>query len=304
MGTMSYHSPVLLAECLHFLNLRPNGTYVDATFGGGGHSRAILEQLGPNGRLIAFDQDPDAQANALSDSRFTLVPHNFEHLKRFLKLHRVGQVDGILADLGVSSHQLDVPERGFAHKFDGPLDMRMNPEAGQPASEWLNEVGELELRKVLAEFGDVERPAAVAAAIVRALPIATTTELKAVLEPFSQRGRNAKLPARVFQAIRIAVNREMDVLDCFLTDCVDVLAPGGRLVVMSYHSLEDRRVKNLMREGRLDGEADRDDFGRRLVPFSLITRKPVSAGPDELERNPRSRSARLRAAEKTAPNHG
>lgn len=301
---MSYHSPVLLAECLHFLNLRPNGTYVDATFGGGGHSRAILEQLGPNGRLIAFDQDPDAQANALSDSRFTLVPHNFEHLKRFLKLHRVGQVDGILADLGVSSHQLDVPERGFAHKFDGPLDMRMNPEAGQPASEWLNEVGELELRKVLAEFGDVERPAAVAAAIVRALPIATTTELKAVLEPFSQRGRNAKLPARVFQAIRIAVNREMDVLDCFLTDCVDVLAPGGRLVVMSYHSLEDRRVKNLMREGRLDGEADRDDFGRRLVPFSLITRKPVSAGPDELERNPRSRSARLRAAEKTAPNHG
>lgn len=304
MGTMSYHSPVLLAECLHFLNLRPNGTYVDATFGGGGHSRAILEQLGPNGRLIAFDQDPDAQANALSDSRFTLVPHNFEHLKRFLKLHRVGQVDGILADLGVSSHQLDVPERGFAHKFDGPLDMRMNPEAGQPASEWLNEVGELELRKVLAEFGDVERPAAVAAAIVRALPIATTTELKAVLEPFSQRGRNAKLPARVFQAIRIAVNREMDVLDSFLTDCVDVLAPGGRLVVMSYHSLEDRRVKNLMREGRLDGEADRDDFGRRLVPFSLITRKPVSAGPDELERNPRSRSARLRAAEKTAPNHG
>jgi 16S rRNA (cytosine1402-N4)-methyltransferase len=301
---MSYHSPVLLAECLHFLNLRPNGTYVDATFGGGGHSRAILEQLGPNGRLIAFDQDPDAQANALSDSRFTLVPHNFEHLKRFLKLHRVGQVDGILADLGVSSHQLDVPERGFAHKFDGPLDMRMNPEAGQPASEWLNEVGELELRKVLAEFGDVERPAAVAAAIVRALPIATTTELKAVLEPFSQRGRNAKLPARVFQAIRIAVNREMDVLDCFLTDCVDVLAPGGRLVVMSYHSLEDRRVKNLMREGRLDGEADRDDFGRRLVPFSLITRKPISAGPDELERNPRSRSARLRAAEKTAPNHG
>jgi 16S rRNA (cytosine1402-N4)-methyltransferase len=204
----------------------------------------------------------------------------------------------------VSSHQLDVPERGFAHKFDGPLDMRMNPEAGQPASEWLNEVGELELRKVLAEFGDVERPAAVAAAIVRALPIATTTELKAVLEPFSQRGRNAKLPARVFQAIRIAVNREMDVLDCFLTDCVDVLAPGGRLVVMSYHSLEDRRVKNLMREGRLDGEADRDDFGRRLVPFSLITRKPISAGPDELERNPRSRSARLRAAEKTAPNHG
>lgn len=304
MGTMSYHSPVLLAECLHFLNLRPNGTYVDATFGGGGHSRAILEQLGPNGRLIAFDQDPDAQANALSDSRYTLVPHNFEHLKRFLKLHRVAQVDGILADLGVSSHQLDVPERGFAHKFDGPLDMRMNPEAGQPASEWLNEVGELELRKVLAEFGDVERPAAVAAAIVRALPIATTTELKAVLEPFSQRGRNAKLPARVFQAIRIAVNREMDVLDCFLTDCVDVLAPGGRLVVMSYHSLEDRRVKNLMREGRLDGEADRDDFGRRLVPFSLITRKPVSAGPDELERNPRSRSARLRAAEKTAPNHG
>ncbi|MGA1398315.1 MAG: 16S rRNA (cytosine(1402)-N(4))-methyltransferase RsmH, partial [Schleiferiaceae bacterium] len=251
-----------------------------------------------------FDQDPDAQANALDDPRFTMVPHNFEHLKRFLRLHGAPQVDGILADLGVSSHQLDVPERGFAHKYDGPLDMRMNPEAGQPASEWLNEVGELELRKVLAEFGDVERPAAVAAAMLRALPLTTTNELKAVLEPFSQRGRNAKLPARVFQAIRIAVNREMDVLDTFLTDSVDALKPGGRLVVMSYHSLEDRRVKNLMREGRIDGEADRDDFGRRLVPFQVLTRKPVSAGPDELEANPRSRSARLRAAEKLAIIHG
>ena len=301
---MSYHSPVLLAECLEFLNLRPDGTYVDATFGGGGHSRAILEKLGPNGRLFGFDQDPDAQANALDDPRFTMVPHNFEHLKRFLRLHGAPQVDGILADLGVSSHQLDVPERGFAHKYDGPLDMRMNPEAGQPASEWLNEVGELELRKVLAEFGDVERPAAVAAAMLRALPLTTTNELKAVLEPFSQRGRNAKLPARVFQAIRIAVNREMVVLDTFLTDSVDALKPGGRLVVMSYHSLEDRRVKNLMREGRIDGEADRDDFGRRLVPFQVLTRKPVSAGPDELEANPRSRSARLRAAEKLAITHG
>ncbi|MGA0109324.1 MAG: 16S rRNA (cytosine(1402)-N(4))-methyltransferase RsmH [Schleiferiaceae bacterium] len=301
---MSYHSPVLLAECLEFLNLRPDGTYVDATFGGGGHSRAILEKLGPNGRLFGFDQDPDAQANALDDPRFTMVPHNFEHLKRFLRLHGAPQVDGILADLGVSSHQLDVPERGFAHKYDGPLDMRMNPEAGQPASEWLNEVGELELRKVLAEFGDGERPAAVAAAMLRALPLTTTNELKAVLEPFSQRGRNAKLPARVFQAIRIAVNREMDVLDTFLTDSVDALKPGGRLVVMSYHSLEDRRVKNLMREGRIDGEADRDDFGRRLVPFQVLTRKPVSAGPDELEANPRSRSARLRAAEKLAIIHG
>ncbi|MEY2971226.1 MAG: hypothetical protein RL738_67 [Bacteroidota bacterium] len=301
---MSYHSPVLLAECLEFLNLRPDGTYVDATFGGGGHSRAILEKLGPNGRLFGFDQDPDAQANALDDPRFTMVPHNFEHLKRFLRLHGAPQVDGILADLGVSSHQLDVPERGFAHKYDGPLDMRMNPEAGQPASEWLNEVGELELRKVLAEFGDVERPAAVAAAMLRALPLTTTNELKAVLEPFSQRGRNAKLPARVFQAIRIAVNREMDVLDTFLTDSVDALKPGGRLVVRSYHSLEDRRVKNLMREGRIDGEADRDDFGRRLVPFQVLTRKPVSAGPDELEANPRSRSARLRAAEKLAIIHG
>lgn len=301
---MSYHSPVLLAECLEFLNLRPDGTYVDATFGGGGHSRAILEKLGPNGRLFGFDQDPDAQANALDDPRFTMVPHNFEHLKRFLRLHGAPQVDGILADLGVSSHQLDVPERGFAHKYDGPLDMRMNPEAGQPASEWLNEVGELELRKVLAEFGDVERPAAVAAAMLRALPLTTTNELKAVLEPFSQRGRNAKLPARVFQAIRIAVNREMDVLDTFLTDSVEALKPGGRLVVMSYHSLEDRRVKNLMREGRIDGEADRDDFGRRLVPFQVLTRKPVSAGPDELEANPRSRSARLRAAEKLAIIHG
>lgn len=300
---MSYHSPVLLAECLDLLSLRPDGTYVDATFGGGGHSAAILAKLGPQGRLIAFDQDPDAQANALKDPRFTLVPHNFEHLSRFLKLHGAAQVDGILADLGVSSHQLDVPERGFAHKYDGPLDMRMNPEAGEPASQWLNEVGELELRKVLAEFGDVERPAAVAAALLRALPITTTSQLRDVLEPFSQRGRNTKLPARVFQAIRIAVNREMDVLDRFLTDCIPSLKVGGRLVVMSYHSLEDRRVKNLMREGRISGEADRDEFGRRLVPFAVLTRKPISAGAEELDANPRSRSARLRAAEKIA-NHG
>ena len=301
---MSYHSPVLLAECLDFLNLRPDGTYVDATFGGGGHSRAILERLGPNGRLIAFDQDPDAHANALDDARFTLVPYNFEHLKRFLKLHGAVQVDAILADLGVSSHQLDAPERGFAHKYEGPLDMRMNPEAGQPASEWLNDVGELELRKVLAEFGDVERPAAVAAAILRALPLTTTAQLRDVLEPFSQRGRNTKLPARVFQAVRIAVNREMEVLDTFLTDCIPSLKVGGRLVVMSYHSLEDRRVKNLLREGRLDGEAERDDFGRRLVPFHVLTRKPVSVSPAELEENPRSRSARLRAAEKIEVSRG
>lgn len=301
---MSYHKPVLLAECLDFLNLRPDGTYIDATFGGGGHSRAMLEALGSKGRLIAFDQDPDAGANALEDPRFTLVPHNFEHLKRFLKLHGAPVVDGILADLGVSSHQLDQPERGFAHKYEGPLDMRMNPEAGQPASEWLSEVGELELRKVLAEFGDVERPAGITAAILKALPLTTTAELRLVIEPFCSRGRNAKLPTRVFQAIRIAVNREMEVLETFLADCVPSLKPGGRLVVMSYHSLEDRRVKNLMREGRCQGEADRDSFGRRLVPFEVLTRKPISAGPEELEENPRSRSARLRAAEKIEVGHG
>ena len=296
---MTYHNPVLLQESLDLLNLRPEGTYVDVTFGGGGHSRAILERLGPQGRLIAFDQDPDAAANALDDPRFTLVPHNFEHLRRFLKLHRAPLVDGILADLGVSSHQFDVFDRGFSIRGDGPLDMRMNPRLGQSAAEWLNEVDELTLVRTLAVYGEVDRPKRVAQGILAAhatSPITRTQQLRDVIEPLGTRGE--KLFAKVFQALRIAVNREMEVLEQLLESGKDVLAPGGRFVVISYHSLEDRRVKLFFREGQLEGEAPRDSFGNRLVPFNLITRKAQVPSVEEIHLNPRARSAKLRAAER------
>jgi 16S rRNA (cytosine1402-N4)-methyltransferase len=296
---MTYHNPVLLQESLDLLNLRPEGTYVDVTFGGGGHSRAILERLGPQGRLIAFDQDPDAAANALDDPRFTLVPHNFEHLRRFLKLHRAPLVDGILADLGVSSHQFDVFDRGFSIRGDGPLDMRMNPRLGQSAAEWLNEVDELTLVRTLAVYGEVDRPKRVAQGILAAhttSPITRTQQLLDVIEPLGTRGE--KLFAKVFQALRIAVNREMEVLEQLLESGKDVLAPGGRFVVISYHSLEDRRVKLFFREGQLEGEAPRDSFGNRLVPFNLITRKAQVPSVEEIHLNPRARSAKLRAAER------
>jgi 16S rRNA (cytosine1402-N4)-methyltransferase len=296
---MTYHNPVLLQPCIDLLNLRPDGTYVDVTFGGGGHSRAILAQLGPKGRLIAFDQDPDAQANAMDDPRFTLVPHNFEHLKRFLKLHGAPQVDGILADLGVSSHQFDAFERGFSFRGDGPLDMRMNPKVGKPASEWLNEVDEWTLIRVLAEYGEVDRPKRVAQAILEAhsaQPLLTTQALMEVLSTEGTRGE--KLFAKVFQAIRIALNREIELLETLLENGCSVLAPGGRFVVISYHSLEDRRVKRYFRDGRMEGEAPKDDFGNRLVPFDLVTRKAIVPDAQELQENPRSRSAKLRAAQK------
>ena len=296
---MTYHNPVLLHESLDLLNLRPEGTYVDVTFGGGGHSRAILERLGPQGRLIAFDQDPDAAANALDDPRFTLVPHNFEHLRRFLKLHRAPLVDGILADLGVSSHQFDVFDRGFSIRGDGPLDMRMNPRLGQSAAEWLNEVDELTLVRTLAVYGEVDRPKRVAQGILAAHAtshITRTQQLLDVIEPLGTRGE--KLFAKVFQALRIAVNREMEVLEQLLESGKDVLAPGGRFVVISYHSLEDRRVKLFFREGQLEGEAPRDSFGNRLVPFNLITRKAQVPSVEEIHLNPRARSAKLRAAER------
>ena len=298
---MTYHNPVLLQESLDLLNLRPDGTYVDVTFGGGGHSRAILEHLGPTGRLLAFDQDPDASANTLDDPRFTLIPHTFEHLRRFLKMHRAPQVDGILADLGVSSHQFDVFDRGFSIRGDGPLDMRMNPRLGQSAAEWLNEVDELTLVRTLAVYGEVDRPKRVAQGILAAhaaSPITRTQQLLDVIEPLGTRGE--KLFAKVFQALRIAVNRELEVLEQLLESGKDVLSPGGRFVVISYHSLEDRRVKRYFREGQLEGEAPRDAFGNRLVPFTLITRKAQVPSAEETHLNPRARSAKLRAAERRA----
>lgn len=298
-----YHDPVLLTECMDLLALRPNGTYVDVTFGGGGHSRAILERLGPEGRLFAFDQDPDAAANAPEDPRFTLIPANFEHLQRFLRAHNVKLVDGILADLGVSSHQFDAAERGFSLRESGPLDMRMNPNVGIPVRTWLDGVEPGELARVLGRYGDVVQPMRVARALLAARDagsLLTTADLVRVVEPLAPRGKGHKVLAQVFQALRIEINRELAVLESLLEQGLAVLADGGRFVVMSYHSLEDRRVKVFFREGKLAGEADRDTFGNRLVPFDLITRKAVVPSAEEVQRNPRARSAKLRAAEKRA----
>jgi 16S rRNA (cytosine1402-N4)-methyltransferase len=296
-----YHDPVMLQECMELLAIQPAGTYVDVTFGGGGHSRALLSQLGPEGRLFAFDQDPDAAANAPEDPRFTLIPANFEHLQRFLRAHGVKQVDGILADLGVSSHQFDAAQRGFSLRESGPLDMRMNPQVGVPVRTWLETVEPGDLARVLAIYGEVAQPMRVAKAILASRDgglLNTTADLVAAVEPLAPRGKGHKVLAQVFQALRIEINRELAVLETLLEQGLELLAPQGRFVVMSYHSLEDRRVKVFFREGKLVGEADRDFYGNRLVPFELITRKAVVPTAEEVGRNPRARSAKLRAAEK------
>jgi|TARA_B110000483_G_scaffold26379_3_gene31639 16S rRNA (cytosine1402-N4)-methyltransferase len=296
---MSYHNPVLLKESIDLLSINPDGIYIDTTFGGGGHSKSILKQLSPKGRLFGFDQDPDALENKLEDERFTLIPHNFEHLRRFLKLHNVEKADGILADLGVSSHQFDIEKRGFSIRGNGPLDMRMNPMAGQSAAEWLSEIDEYSLIHALATYGEVSRPKKLAQIILNAQnqsPILTTRELLDIIEPHGKKGE--KVFAKVFQAIRISVNRELEVLEKLLEEGKDLLSTGGRFVIISYHSLEDRRVKLYFREGKLKGEAERDEYGNRLTPFKLITRKPIAPGDEEILNNPRSRSAKLRAAEK------
>jgi 16S rRNA (cytosine1402-N4)-methyltransferase len=296
-----YHDPVMLAECMELLAIRPSGTYVDVTFGGGGHSRELLNHLGPEGRLFAFDQDPDAAANAPEDPRFTLIPANFEHLQRFLRAHGVKQVDGILADLGVSSHQFDAAQRGFSIRESGPLDMRMNPQVGLPVRAWLETIEPGDLARVLAIYGEVAQPMRVAKAILTARDgglLNTTADLVAAVEPLAPRGKGHKVLAQVFQALRIEINRELVVLETLLEQGLELLAPQGRFVVMSYHSLEDRRVKVFFREGKLVGEADRDLYGNRLVPFDLITRKAIVPSAEEVGRNPRARSAKLRAAEK------
>jgi 16S rRNA (cytosine1402-N4)-methyltransferase len=286
---------------MELLAIRPSGTYVDVTFGGGGHSRELLNHLGPEGRLFAFDQDPDAAANAPEDPRFTLIPANFEHLQRFLRAHGVKQVDGILADLGVSSHQFDAAQRGFSIRESGPLDMRMNPQVGLPVRAWLETIEPGDLARVLAIYGEVAQPMRIAKAILTARDgglLNTTADLVAAVEPLAPRGKGHKGLAQVFQALRIEINRELAVLETLLEQGLELLAPQGRFVVMSYHSLEDRRVKVFFREGKLVGEADRDLYGNRLVPFDLITRKAIVPSAEEVGRNPRARSAKLRAAEK------
>jgi 16S rRNA (cytosine1402-N4)-methyltransferase len=297
---MEYHNPVLLQASVDGLNIKPDGIYVDVTFGGGGHSKEILSRLGPNGKLFAFDQDEDALANALPDERFTLINENFRFIKRFLRFYGVKSVDGILADLGVSSHQFDVAERGFSTRFDAELDMRMSQKNDLNAYRVVNEYDDANLRRVFLDYGELKNAPALARTIIEAReeqPIKTTDELKEVLARYlPERVRN-KILAQIYQAIRIEVNQEMDVLKEFLEQSLEILNQGGRLSVISYHSLEDRLVKRFMKNGMFEGEPERDFFGNFSVPFKAIGKLIV---PDnaEIKENNRARSAKLRIAEK------
>ncbi len=300
MSNLEYHNPVLLKETVDGLNIRPDGTYVDVTFGGGGHSREILRRLGPNGRLFSFDQDEDAKANAIDDSRFQLIDQNFRYLKRYLRFYGVKQVDGILADLGVSSHQFDVAERGFSTRFDGVLDMRMNQKNELSAYKVVNEYSEAELAKILFEYGELKASRGMARVIVEARQIKkieNTDELKVALGKFLPMHKSNKVLAQIYQAIRIEVNQEIEVLKEMLEQSLEVLKPGGRLSVISYHSLEDRLVKRFMRNGMFEGEPERDMFGRFEVPFKSIG-KLIVPTEEEIALNNRARSAKLRIAEK------
>lgn len=297
-----YHIPAMLEECLAGLDIIPAGTYVDATFGGGGHSRAIIRSLGPEGHLYSFDQDMDAYANRIEDPRFTFVHSNFRYLTNFMRYHEAGQADGILADLGVSFHHFDTPERGFSFRADAPLDMRMNRDATLSAHDVLNTYDDERLTRILRTYGDLKRPGPLVKAILSARSsqeIRTTGELLRVISPAINPRQEKKELAQVFQALRIEVNGEMQALREFLEATTRVLRPGGRLVVLTYHSLEDRMVKNFMRSGNVDGEVQKDFFGRNLCPWQTVGRQPVSPSPEEVERNPRARSARLRVAEYT-----
>lgn len=297
---MEYHNPVLLKETVDGLNIKPDGVYVDVTFGGGGHSREIMKRLGPSGRLFAFDQDEDAQANVIDDDRFTLIPENFRFIKRYLRFYGVKEVDGILADLGVSSHQFDVPERGFSTRFDAGLDMRMSRKSKLSAYTVVNEYDEAALAKVFFDYGELKNARALASTIVtarREKPVANTDQLKQVLGRFLPAHKSNKILAQIYQAIRIEVNQEIEVLKEFLEQSLEVLKPGGRLSVISYHSLEDRLVKRFMRNGMFEGEPERDMFGNYEVPFKSIE-KLIVPTEEEVAINNRARSAKLRVAEK------
>jgi len=295
-----YHNPVMLNECIGGLNINPDGVYADVTFGGGGHSRAILDRL-TTGHLYAFDQDEDAAANAFDDERFTFIPQNFRYFKNFIQLYHGGQIDGVLADLGVSSHQFDTPEKGFSTRFDGPLDMRMSQMTPNDAAIVVNTYDHAALTRIFRLYGEMQQPQLIASDIIMAReaePIETTEQLKAAVAHRLPRGRENKVLAQLFQALRIEVNQELEALTAFLGQCPDVLKAGGRLVVMSYHSLEDRLVKNFMKTGNAEGKEEKDFFGNLLTPYKLITRKPVVPTESEMESNSRARSAKLRIAER------
>ncbi len=301
MSTPVYHIPALLQESINGLNIKEDGTYVDVTFGGGGHSRAIMEQLGERGRLLGFDQDLDTLRNKLNDSRFTFVHSNFSFLKNFIRYYDIEAVDGILADLGVSFHHFDDAERGFSFRQDSALDMRMNRRASIDARTVLATYSEEQLARLFYLYGELKQSRRIASAIVKARSngeISTTGQLVELVSPFVRRSQEKKELAQVFQALRIEVNHEIDVLKSLLEQSLEILKPGGRLVVITYHSLEDRLVKNFMRSGNVDGKIDKDFYGRVSTPWRLVNNKVIIASEAEVESNPRSRSAKLRIAEK------
>ncbi len=300
MQQEQYHIPVMLDECMEGLDIKPEGVYIDLTFGGGGHSKAIIQRLSEKGSLYAFDQDSDAIKNALDDERFTMIEDNFSNLTNQLKLYRVTQVDGILADLGISSYQIDCAERGFSTRFDAELDLRMNRKQILTAKDVVNTYSYEQLKKIFSDFGELSNAHQIAKKIesLQIEGISTTTQLKEILQPLAQRGKENKFFAQVFQALRIEVNGEIDVLKKMLEQTSPLLKKGGRLVVMSYHSLEDRLVKNYMKTGNCEGKVEKDFFGNVLNDLVLVNRKPTTASQEELESNPRSRSAKLRIAEK------
>ncbi|MFM1874992.1 MAG: rRNA ((1402)-N(4))-methyltransferase RsmH [Bacteroidota bacterium] len=299
---MSYHDPVLLQECISGLKIDPNGIYVDLTFGGGGHSREILKQL-EGGHLFAFDQDKDAQMNLTEDSRLTFIPHNFRYVRNFLKYYGALPVNGILADLGISSFQIDEPTRGFSTRSDGPLDMRMSDGIELTAGRVINQYSVEELSRIFRENADLKEAWKLSKAIEVARSgeaIETIEQFKQICLPFAQRGKENSYLSRVFQAIRIEVNDEINALKEMLSQMPNVLAEGGRLVVISYHSLEDRLVKNLIKSGNTEGKIEKDFYGKPLVPFYAVTKRPDVPNDEEIERNPRARSAKLRIAERIA----
>ncbi len=298
----SYHVSVLLQESVDGLNIRQDGIYVDVTFGGGGHSKEILRRLGPKGHLYSFDQDADAEQNIVNDDRFTFVRSNFRYLKNWMRYYEVEHIDGLLADLGVSSHHFDDETRGFSFRFDAPLDMRMNKRAGMTAAEVLNSYSEEQLANVFYLYGELKQARRLASAIVKSRqqqPLETTQQLMEAVSSLMAREHEKKDMARLFQALRIEVNHEMQALQEMLYGAQELLAEGGRLSVITYHSLEDRLVKNMMRAGNVEGKVQQDFFGRSQAPLRMISNKVTEPSAEEQERNPRSRSAKLRVAEKT-----
>jgi 16S rRNA (cytosine1402-N4)-methyltransferase len=295
-----YHTTVLLEEAVHALNIRPEGIYVDATFGGGGHSGLILRGLGDKGKLIGFDQDDDVRSQIVEDKRFMFLNHNFRELKRMLRFSAIRRVDGVLADLGVSSHQFDEADRGFSYRFDAPLDMRMNQAEGKTAAKILNTYTAENLQKILSEYGEVRNSRTLAQALVAARvgkSYQNISDLLAVSDPLSM-GDKMRYRSQVFQALRMEVNDEIGALKDFLQQSLEVLSAGGRLVVITFHSIEDRLVKNFMKSGNFDGELNTDFYGNITRPFNVITKKPIEPSAEEIRNNPRARSAKLRIAEK------